>query len=1106
MATSQKGVGIPVKLLHEAEGHVVTVELKTGEMYRGELFEAEDNMNVQLKDVTATGRDGRVSQLAHIFIRGSRVRFFIIPDMLKNAPMFKRIDPKFKNKNMALGVGGRGRAAAVRAAAKAKTGPSGRGRGLRLVLLAALCLPFVALGGMLHAVASGQPLTTSVYLVYGLLFRVPALGAVRLDEPPASAAVLNLVFLFGTFGFAILLGLISEEVKATVKALRAGGAPLDLHGHLLLLNFSPDATAVALLRQLAEDVSTPGSPLHGRPVVVLAAAAAASAAVAAAAGAGGGGGGGDVEGTMKRIVADALHAQALMCLALAAAHHPHPTRAPRAAPRDRSAGPSVWAAGPRGRHPAPTIVVQSPADAPAQLPSVLGAPGGGGGGGGPIANFRAIAAAEGARALVVEVCDRGIVDRLVAQTVLQPGVATVLASMSHQSLSSTKAAAPVAADGAHDDSRLDGARPSGPSSSAFASASVTAAAAAASEAPAADGGGVGPACGRSSSRTAGPVSRLRSVSPASGRGRSDADADASTGQEGHVEGSLEHLGRPGSGPQLAKASTGRRGFAAPPMLRLGGGSAVPFGEVRAAVEAAVAAAAPATANALHPSPQLEPPEQQRSLALLTNGSDEQQQPKQQQYQHPPAAAPCAAARRGSGPPAPPASHIIVISRTAAAVREVVAGLQEFAPAGSTITLLTHGSDKPPAAPSAGVQAPLPSHQADTPASAAGHNPPSPGCPGSTPVRAAGNPPPGPGVGSAAVALLPCRCASWPVGESDLVEAGLAHATAVLIARDGGLPPHQADAAALATVLQLHHTLTDPTRSPLRRAPAGPAAAAVTAAVAAAAAPRASADGATAAADGAAPLAVPVAEALSYAEVDGCPLDRTAAEAAPALHVVVCLHSTRTRATLRGFMGGLNVQPPFSLEALVAEEYRALLLAGVVRQPQSHSIMTDLLSDRPGAPEVYLVPPERLMAAAEPQRTAATERPATPPPYGQPAAPAKPAVPGPLASLAPARTPCAASASASATDSAADSVAAVVGWRDWSQWRFGDAAAVARAAGCTALGVLRGGNGGGGGDNAAGVDVGELGGVGSGLQLAPPLDWRLGLRRGDRLVVLAAGPI
>ena len=111
--TSLKSVGIPVKLLHEAEGHVVTVELKTGEMYRGQLHMAEDNWNCQLKDVSATGRDGRVTQLAHIYIRGSRVRFIVVPEMLKNAPMFKRIDPKFKHKAHPMGAGGRGRTAAV---------------------------------------------------------------------------------------------------------------------------------------------------------------------------------------------------------------------------------------------------------------------------------------------------------------------------------------------------------------------------------------------------------------------------------------------------------------------------------------------------------------------------------------------------------------------------------------------------------------------------------------------------------------------------------------------------------------------------------------------------------------------------------------------------------------------------------------------------------------------------------------------------------------------------------------------------------------------------------------------------------------------------------
>lgn len=37
MTTS--GLGIPVKLLHESLGHVITVELKTGQLYRGKLAE-----------------------------------------------------------------------------------------------------------------------------------------------------------------------------------------------------------------------------------------------------------------------------------------------------------------------------------------------------------------------------------------------------------------------------------------------------------------------------------------------------------------------------------------------------------------------------------------------------------------------------------------------------------------------------------------------------------------------------------------------------------------------------------------------------------------------------------------------------------------------------------------------------------------------------------------------------------------------------------------------------------------------------------------------------------------------------------------------------------
>merc|ERR1712032_605315 len=86
-----KGVGIPVKLLHEAEGHIVTIELKTGESFRGMLKDSEDNWNCQLQNVTATARDGRVTHLEKAFIRGSKVRFVVAPDMLKNAPIFRSV-------------------------------------------------------------------------------------------------------------------------------------------------------------------------------------------------------------------------------------------------------------------------------------------------------------------------------------------------------------------------------------------------------------------------------------------------------------------------------------------------------------------------------------------------------------------------------------------------------------------------------------------------------------------------------------------------------------------------------------------------------------------------------------------------------------------------------------------------------------------------------------------------------------------------------------------------------------------------------------------------------------------------------------------------------
>lgn len=81
-------VGVPIKLLHEALGHVVTIEMSAGEIYKGVLSDVEDNMNCQLQKVTHTARDGRVTHMEHVFIRGSRIVFVGVPEILRNAPLF----------------------------------------------------------------------------------------------------------------------------------------------------------------------------------------------------------------------------------------------------------------------------------------------------------------------------------------------------------------------------------------------------------------------------------------------------------------------------------------------------------------------------------------------------------------------------------------------------------------------------------------------------------------------------------------------------------------------------------------------------------------------------------------------------------------------------------------------------------------------------------------------------------------------------------------------------------------------------------------------------------------------------------------------------------
>eukprot|EP01083_Nonionella_stella_P282579 961531_1 len=84
-------ISATIKILQEAEGHVVTVELVNYETFRGTLSHSEENMNCELRGVTHRSRNGMISKIESVFIRGNQIRYFLLPDLLKNAKEFDHI-------------------------------------------------------------------------------------------------------------------------------------------------------------------------------------------------------------------------------------------------------------------------------------------------------------------------------------------------------------------------------------------------------------------------------------------------------------------------------------------------------------------------------------------------------------------------------------------------------------------------------------------------------------------------------------------------------------------------------------------------------------------------------------------------------------------------------------------------------------------------------------------------------------------------------------------------------------------------------------------------------------------------------------------------------
>ena len=108
-----------VRFLMKLSNETVTVELKNGTVVTGTVAGVDVSMNTHLKQVKMTLKGKEPLALDTLSIRGSNVRYFILPDSINLDTLLVDDTPKLVQKRQAAPVGGK----------RARGRGRGRGRG-----------------------------------------------------------------------------------------------------------------------------------------------------------------------------------------------------------------------------------------------------------------------------------------------------------------------------------------------------------------------------------------------------------------------------------------------------------------------------------------------------------------------------------------------------------------------------------------------------------------------------------------------------------------------------------------------------------------------------------------------------------------------------------------------------------------------------------------------------------------------------------------------------------------------------------------------------------------------------------------------------------------
>ncbi|EAT43171.1 AAEL005355-PA [Aedes aegypti] len=120
---------LPLSLLKTAQSHPMLVELKNGETYNGHLVSCDTWMNINLREVICTSKDGdKFWRMPECYIRGSTIKYLRIPDEVID--MVKEdVQAKSRNRTELNKGGGRGQGGGGGGQQGGRGGPGGAGGG-----------------------------------------------------------------------------------------------------------------------------------------------------------------------------------------------------------------------------------------------------------------------------------------------------------------------------------------------------------------------------------------------------------------------------------------------------------------------------------------------------------------------------------------------------------------------------------------------------------------------------------------------------------------------------------------------------------------------------------------------------------------------------------------------------------------------------------------------------------------------------------------------------------------------------------------------------------------------------------------------------------------